>query len=74
MRKIWNKSHIGVLLRKEGLPLSLMEAAAVGRPLIATDVPGCREIAIIKYNAISVKPGDVSTVKNAILKLAEIKV
>ena len=74
VRKIWNKSHIGVLLSKrEGLPLSLMEAAAVGRPLIATDVPGCREIAIDKYNAISVKPGDVSAVKNAILKLARNK-
>ena len=74
VRNIWNKSHIGVLLSKrEGLPLSLMEAAAVGRPLIATDVPGCREIAINKYNAITLKPGDIFTVKNAILKLASDK-
>jgi glycosyltransferase involved in cell wall biosynthesis len=33
---------------REGLPRSLLEAAAMGRPLIATDVPGCREV---------VKPG-----------------
>lgn len=29
---------------REGMPRSLLEAAAMGRPLIATDVPGCREI------------------------------
>ena len=50
-----------------------MEAAATGRPLISTDVSGCREIAINKYNAITVKPGDVSAIKNAILKLARDK-
>ena len=71
VRNIWNKSHIGVLLSKrEGLPLSLMEAAAMGRPIIATDVPGCREIAINKYNAITLKPGDIPALKNAILQLA----
>ena len=30
---------------REGLPRVLLEAAATGRPLIATDVPGCRELA-----------------------------
>jgi glycosyltransferase involved in cell wall biosynthesis len=29
---------------REGLPRSLLEAAAMARPLIATDVPGCRDI------------------------------
>jgi glycosyltransferase involved in cell wall biosynthesis len=29
---------------REGLPRTLLEAAAMGRPLIGTDVPGCREL------------------------------
>jgi glycosyltransferase involved in cell wall biosynthesis len=29
---------------REGLPRSLLEGAAMARPLIATDVPGCREL------------------------------
>ena len=74
VRKVLNKCHIGALLSKrEGLPMSLMEIAAVGRPIIATDVPGCREVAINKFNAITVSPGDVSAVKDAILELANNK-
>ncbi len=29
---------------REGLPTALMEAAACGRPILTTDVPGCREV------------------------------
>jgi glycosyltransferase involved in cell wall biosynthesis len=42
---VWTKCHIAVLpSRGEGLPKSLLEAAAFGRPMVATDAPGCREI------------------------------
>jgi glycosyltransferase involved in cell wall biosynthesis len=44
---VWAGAHIAVLpSRREGLPKSLLEAAAFGRPSIAADVPGCREIVV----------------------------
>lgn len=42
----------------EGTPRTLLEAAASGRPLIATDVPGCREIVIHGVNGFLVPPRD----------------
>ena len=55
VKKLWKKSHIAILpSRREGLPKSLLEAAASGKAIIATDVPGCREIAINNVNAITV--------------------
>ncbi len=42
---IWSQSHISVLPSyREGLPKSLLESASVGRPIVTTDVPGCREV------------------------------
>ena len=42
---VWARSNVAVLpSHREGLPKTLLEAAACGRPMIATDVPGCREI------------------------------
>ena len=39
---------------REGLPKVLLEAASTGRPLVATDVPGCREIVSDGYNGFLV--------------------
>jgi glycosyltransferase involved in cell wall biosynthesis len=57
--------------RREGLPKSLLEAAACGRPIVATDVPGCREIALHDINAILVPPDDAQAVADAIWRLAQ---
>ena len=74
IKKFWKESNIAILLSKrEGLPLSLLEASAVGRAIIATDVPGSREIAINNFNAINVKPGDILECSEAILKLSKNK-
>jgi glycosyltransferase involved in cell wall biosynthesis len=37
---------------REGLPRTLLEAAAMGRPLLATNVPGCREVVEHGVNGI----------------------
>jgi mannose/cellobiose epimerase-like protein (N-acyl-D-glucosamine 2-epimerase family) len=69
--KLWASAHIAVLpSRREGLPLSLLESAACGRPLVATDVPGCREIARAGVNALLVPPDDAPALADAIDRLA----
>jgi glycosyltransferase involved in cell wall biosynthesis len=68
---LWAKAHIAVLpSRREGLPKSLLEAAACGRPIVATDVPGCREIAREGVNALLVPVDDAEMLAAAIQRLA----
>ena len=55
VRDVWRQAHFAVLAsRREGLPKSLLEAAACGRAMVATDAPGCREIAIRGDTALTV--------------------
>jgi glycosyltransferase involved in cell wall biosynthesis len=71
IRTIWSAAHIAVLpSRREGLPKSLLEAAACGRPIVATDVPGCREIARAGDNALLVPPDDPVALADALDALA----
>jgi len=71
IREIWKISHIAILpSKREGLPKSLLEAAAAGRAIITTDVPGCREIALNNVNAKLVKFNDVNQLMIAILYLS----
>ena len=72
IRTLWSMAHIAVLpSRREGLPKSLLEPAAMGRPLIATDVPGCREIARDGVNALLVPPDDAGALAAALERLAD---
>ncbi len=43
---------------REGTPRTLLEAAAMGRPLVATDVPGCREVVRHGINGLLCRPRD----------------
>ena len=71
IRTVWARAHIAVLpSRREGLPKSLLEAAACGRAIVATDVPGCRVIARDGVNALLVPPDDASALADAIDHLA----
>jgi glycosyltransferase involved in cell wall biosynthesis len=68
---LWAKSHVAVLpSRREGLPLSLMEAAACGRALIASDVPGCREIAVHEQTGLLFPVDDAAALADAMARLA----
>jgi glycosyltransferase involved in cell wall biosynthesis len=71
IREVWRQAHFAVLAsRREGLPKSLLEAAACGRPMVATDVPGCREIAIQDQTALTVPPDDVAALAEAMARMA----
>ncbi len=71
IRDVWKAAHIAVLpSRREGLPMSLLEAAACGRAIVATDVPGCREIARRGINALLVPPDDPQALADALEQLA----
>lgn len=56
---------------REGLPKSLIEACAIGRPIITTNVPGCRECVIDGYNGILVPVKTVEPLASAIDELCQ---
>ncbi len=54
---------------REGTPRSVLEAMAIGRPIITTDVPGCRETVVDGENGFLVKDHDPDSLTKAMLKL-----
>lgn len=70
MYNVYVDSDIVVLPSyREGLPKSLIEACAVGRPIITTNVPGCRECVIEGYNGFLVPPKDSNAIVSKLLEL-----
>jgi glycosyltransferase involved in cell wall biosynthesis len=55
---------------REGLPRSAMEAAACGRPLVLTDIRGCREIGQHEKEVLFVPPADSKGLTSALRRLA----
>jgi glycosyltransferase involved in cell wall biosynthesis len=56
---------------REGLPKSLIEAAACGLPLVATDVPGCREVITDGEDGLLVPVRDAVALAAAIARLID---
>ncbi|MEM1231934.1 MAG: glycosyltransferase family 4 protein [Pseudomonadota bacterium] len=54
---------------REGLPKTLLEASAVGRPMIATDVAGCREVVRDGVNGMLVPARDAVALAQAMRTL-----
>lgn len=57
---------------REGLPRSLLEAGAMGRPLIATDVPGCREVVEDGVNGMLCAVRDSASLAQSMKRFAEL--
>ena len=64
------KSKISILPSyREGLPKSLLEAASCKLPLVATDVPGCRDVCKDNINGILIPKKNSKSLSKAIEKL-----
>jgi glycosyltransferase involved in cell wall biosynthesis len=68
---IWKDHHAGIFPSRggEGVPRSLIEAAACGRPSIVTDVPGCREFVRHGVDGYVVESESIPAIKDAIRDL-----
>jgi glycosyltransferase involved in cell wall biosynthesis len=68
---VWRDHHVALLLSyREGLPLSLVEASAAARPIVATDVTGCREVVRDGIEGFLVPLGNIEAAANALVRLA----
>ena len=71
MRLVYQKCHIVVLPSMgEGISKALLEAAACGRPIVATDVPGCREVVIPGVTGYLIPFNDPNALAEKLEKLA----
>ena len=55
---------------REGTPRILLEAAAMERPVVATDIPGCRGVVVHEVTGLLVPVGDAVALADAIARLA----
>jgi glycosyltransferase involved in cell wall biosynthesis len=67
IRQILEKVDVVVLpsYYREGIPNSLMEAMSMGKSIITTDSPGCRETVVNDYNGLLIPPRDVDSLVSA---------
>jgi glycosyltransferase involved in cell wall biosynthesis len=72
VRAVWRRAAIALLPSTygEGVPKTLLEAAACARPIVATDMPGCREAVRPGETGFLVPPRDVGALAEALAALA----
>ena len=72
MPSVYNQCHVVVLPTAygEGVPTTLLEAAASGRPLVASDIPGCRAVVHEGVTGFLVPPNDPQALADALERLA----
>ena len=69
VRDFIGRSHVVVLPSyREGIPRSLLEAMAMGKPVISTDVPGCRELVTSGRNGWRIPARSSAALAEAILQ------
>ncbi|WP_279477970.1 glycosyltransferase family 4 protein [Aureimonas sp. SK2] len=70
--KVWREHHAACLPSRggEGLPRTLLESAACGRPSLTTDVPGCRSFVRDGVDGFVVPVDDAAALADAIGRLA----
>lgn len=66
-----NASIVCLPSYREGLPKSLLEASAAGRPMITTNVPGCREVVRDGMNGLLVPSRDPIALATAMRRLGQ---
>lgn len=72
VRPFLAKAHVCVLPSYgEGMPRSVLEAMAMGRAILTTDVPGCRETVVAGRNGVLVPARDADSLSRAMLVLLE---
>lgn len=57
---------------REGVPRTLMEASAMGRPIVATDVPGCREVVENGVNGLLCEARSATSLAQQLAQMLEL--
>jgi len=71
VREVLGEADVVVLpsYYREGVPKSLLEAAAMGKAVITTDMPGCREAVVNNKTGLLVTAKDVDDLVNAMCRM-----
>lgn len=72
---LWRASHIAAYpsVYGEGIPKTLLEAASCGKPIVTTDMPGCRETVAEGTSGFLVPPDDAAALADRLRRLIEDK-